>query len=87
MPEEGVEFMDRRDILSYEEIERFVRAAVPLGINKIRITGGEPLVRRDLPRLIEKLVAIPAFATSPSPPTRFFSKDWRRISTAPGSAA
>ena len=59
MPEEGVEFMDRRDILSYEEIERFVRAAVPLGINKIRITGGEPLVRRDLPRLIEKLVAIP----------------------------
>jgi cyclic pyranopterin phosphate synthase len=59
MPEEGVEFMDRRDILSYEEIERFVRAAIPLGINKIRITGGEPLVRRDLPRLIEKLVAIP----------------------------
>jgi cyclic pyranopterin phosphate synthase len=59
MPEEGVEFMDRRDILTYEEIERFVRAAIPLGINKIRITGGEPLVRRDLPRLIEKLVAIP----------------------------
>ncbi len=59
MPEEGVEFMDRRDILSYEEIERFVRAAMPLGINKIRITGGEPLVRKDLPRLIEKLVGIP----------------------------
>jgi GTP 3',8-cyclase len=59
MPEEGVEFMDRRDILSYEEIERFVRAAMPLGINKIRITGGEPLVRRDLPRLIEKLAGIP----------------------------
>jgi cyclic pyranopterin phosphate synthase len=59
MPEEGVQFMDRRDILSFEEIERFVRAAVPLGITKLRITGGEPLVRRDLPRLIEKLVAIP----------------------------
>jgi GTP 3',8-cyclase len=59
MPEEGVEFMDRRDILSYEEIERFVRAATPLGINKIRITGGEPLVRKDLPRLIEKIAAIP----------------------------
>jgi cyclic pyranopterin phosphate synthase len=59
MPEEGVEFMDRRDILTYEEIERFVRAAMPLGINKIRITGGEPLVRKDLPRLIEKLGAIP----------------------------
>ena len=59
MPEEGVKFMDRRDILSFEEIERFVRAAVPLGITKLRITGGEPLVRRDLPRLIEKLAAIP----------------------------
>ena len=59
MPEEGGQYMDRRDILSYEEIERFVRAASPLGINKIRITGGEPLVRRDLAKLIEKLVAIP----------------------------
>src|SRR5580700_2575762 len=44
MPEKGVQFMDRREILSFEEIERFVRAAMPLGINKIRITGGEPLV-------------------------------------------
>jgi cyclic pyranopterin phosphate synthase len=59
MPEEGVKFMDRREILSFEEIERFVRAAVPLGITKLRITGGEPLVRRDLPLLIEKLAAIP----------------------------
>jgi cyclic pyranopterin phosphate synthase len=59
MPEEGVQFMDRRDILSFEEIERFVRAAVPLGVSKLRITGGEPLVRRDLARLIEKLASIP----------------------------
>jgi cyclic pyranopterin phosphate synthase len=59
MPEEGVQFMDRRDILSFEEIERFVRAAVPLGVTKLRITGGEPLVRRDLPLLIEKLASIP----------------------------
>jgi cyclic pyranopterin phosphate synthase len=59
MPEEGVKFMDRRDILSFEEIERFVRAAAPLGITKLRITGGEPLVRRDLPLLIEKLAGIP----------------------------
>jgi cyclic pyranopterin phosphate synthase len=59
MPEEGVQFMDRARILSFEEIERFVRAAVPLGISKIRLTGGEPLVRRDLPKLVEKLVAIP----------------------------
>lgn len=58
MPEEGVQFMDRKEILSFEEIERFVRAAVPLGIAKLRLTGGEPLVRRDLPHLIEKLCAI-----------------------------
>lgn len=58
MPEEGVRFMDREDILTFEEIERFVRAAVPLGITKLRITGGEPLVRRDLPHLIERLSAI-----------------------------
>ena len=45
--------------LSFEEIERFVRVAVTLGIDKIRLTGGEPLVRRDIPLLIEKLVAIP----------------------------
>jgi cyclic pyranopterin phosphate synthase len=50
--------MDREGILTFEEIERFVRAAVPLGITKLRLTGGEPLVRRDLPHLIERLAAI-----------------------------
>lgn len=59
MPAEDVRFMDRRDLLSFEEIERFVRVAVPLGIDKLRLTGGEPLVRRDLHRLVEKLAAIP----------------------------
>jgi len=59
MPEQGVQFMERNEILSFEEIERFVRVAVRLGITKLRVTGGEPLVRRDLPVLIRKLVAIP----------------------------
>jgi cyclic pyranopterin phosphate synthase len=59
MPEEGVRFMNRSEILTFEEIERFVRAAVPLGISKLRLTGGEPLLRRELPHLIEKLAAIP----------------------------
>src|SRR5579872_4414801 len=59
MPEKDVEFVDRREILDFEEIERFVRIAVGLGINKVRVTGGEPLVRRDLPVLIERLSAIP----------------------------
>jgi len=58
MPEEGVRFMEREEILTFEEIERFARVAVSLGITKLRITGGEPLVRRDLARLIEKLNAI-----------------------------
>lgn len=59
MPEDGVHFMDRHEILSFEELERFVRVAVKLGIRKLRITGGEPLVRKDLPVLIRKLTAIP----------------------------
>src|SRR5450759_3824469 len=59
MPETGVEFVSRSEILDFEEIERFVRIAVTLGIRKLRVTGGEPLVRRDLPVLIRRLAAIP----------------------------
>ncbi len=59
MPEEGVKFMPHAEILSFEEIERFVRVAVSLGVTKLRVTGGEPLVRRDLPVLIRMLSAIP----------------------------
>ncbi len=59
MPEEGVKFVPRDEILSFEEIERFVRIAAGLGIDKLRVTGGEPLVRRDLPVLIRRLAAIP----------------------------
>jgi GTP 3',8-cyclase len=59
MPETGAAFVERSEILSFEEIERFVRIAVPLGVTKLRITGGEPLVRRDLPVLIRQLAAIP----------------------------
>jgi cyclic pyranopterin phosphate synthase len=59
MPEEGVVFQPRSEILTFEEIERVVRVAVAHGVDKLRITGGEPLVRRDLPVLIAKLAAIP----------------------------
>jgi cyclic pyranopterin phosphate synthase len=58
MPETGVKFQPRDQILSFEEIERFVRIAVTLGVRKLRITGGEPLVRKDLPKLIKRLAAI-----------------------------
>src|SRR5947209_9407578 len=57
MPEE-VTFVDRRELLSFEEIARFVRVAAPLGIDKVRLTGGEPLMRRDLPRLVAMLSGI-----------------------------
>src|SRR3989337_2770982 len=59
MPAENVQFMERSELLTFEEIERFVRVAVKLGVNKIRLTGGEPLVRRDLSVLVEKIAAIP----------------------------
>jgi cyclic pyranopterin phosphate synthase len=59
MPDENVRFLPRRDILSFEEIERLVRVMAPLGVNKLRLTGGEPLVRAELPRLVERLASIP----------------------------
>ena len=58
MPEHEVRFVPRAEILSFEDIERFVRIAVRLGVRKLRITGGEPLLRRDLPVLIRKLAAV-----------------------------
>jgi len=58
MPETGVEFAERSEILDFEEIERFARIAVGLGVRKLRVTGGEPLVRRDLPKLMARLTAI-----------------------------
>ncbi len=58
MPEAGVKFQPREQILTFEEIERFARVAVSLGVRKLRVTGGEPLVRKDLSKLIRKLSAI-----------------------------
>src|SRR3954468_12336269 len=58
MPEEVV-FLDKGELLTFEEIAHFVRAAAPLGIDKIRLTGGEPLLRRDLERLVRMLVEVP----------------------------
>jgi len=52
------QFLPRAEILTFEEIERLVRIFVSLGVRKIRLTGGEPLVRRDLERLVEKLASI-----------------------------
>jgi cyclic pyranopterin phosphate synthase len=59
MPEVDVKFEPRAQILSFEEIERFARIAAGLGVRKLRLTGGEPLVRKNLATLIHKLIAIP----------------------------
>ena len=57
------EFLARDELLTFEEIERLARAAVALGATKLRITGGEPLVRRDVERLIALLAPLPADLT------------------------
>lgn len=59
MPADNVQFMNREELLTFEEIEQFVRVVVKWGVKKVRLTGGEPLVRRDLHRLVRKLIAIP----------------------------
>jgi cyclic pyranopterin phosphate synthase len=58
MPAEGLPWLDRSEILSFEEIERLVRLLVRIGITDVRLTGGEPLVRRDFPRLAAMLARI-----------------------------
>src|SRR5579863_7958258 len=58
MPAEGLPWLSKADILSYEEIERIARIAVSIGIEQIRLTGGEPLVRRDVPDLVRQLRTI-----------------------------
>jgi cyclic pyranopterin phosphate synthase len=59
MPAENVRFKPRSELLTFEEIERFVRASAALGVRKLRITGGEPLVRHELPGLIARLAQTP----------------------------
>ncbi len=58
MPPEGLEWLPRPELLTFEEIERLVRVMVRLGVEKVRITGGEPLIRKNLPVLVEKLARI-----------------------------
>jgi len=58
MPAEGMPWIDRAEILSFEEIEQLVRLFVGLGVEDVRLTGGEPLVRREFPALVARLAAI-----------------------------
>ncbi len=58
MPAEGLPWLDRSDLLTFEEIERVVGILAPMGVHDIRLTGGEPLVRRELWRLVGMIKAI-----------------------------
>ena len=60
MPSEGLPWLPKADILSYEEITAIVAQLAPLGLRRLRITGGEPTIRPNLPGLIAQLRAIPA---------------------------
>jgi cyclic pyranopterin phosphate synthase len=58
MPLDEYEWIDKKEILTFEEITRLAKLAIEFGVEKIRLTGGEPLVRQDLPLLVEKLSAL-----------------------------
>jgi cyclic pyranopterin phosphate synthase len=58
MPEEGLPWLKKDKLLSYEEIRDIVALMAPMGLRRIRLTGGEPLVRKDLPRLVELLAQV-----------------------------
>src|ERR687891_2980787 len=55
MPADGLPWLERDEILSFEEIARLVRVLVSLGVEDVRLTGGEPLVRREFPKLVAML--------------------------------
>lgn len=59
MPEEGIRYLPKKDLLSFEEIERLVTLMAGMGISKVRLTGGEPFVRTDLMKLIRKIIVVP----------------------------
>src|SRR3954466_14445209 len=62
MPAEGLPWLDRSEILSFEEIERLVGLLAEMGVRDVRLTGGEPLVRRDFPTLAAKLALLDGVA-------------------------
>lgn len=59
MPEEGLPWLKKDELLSYEEIQAIVKVLAPMGLRRVRLTGGEPLVRKDLPRLVDLIASVP----------------------------
>ncbi|MBI5472779.1 MAG: GTP 3',8-cyclase MoaA [Ignavibacteriae bacterium] len=78
MPEEGMQWLQKDKLLSFEEIARFVALVAPLGVHKIRLTGGEPLMRKELHRLIRMLRAIEGVDDIALTTNAFFLKEQAR---------
>src|ERR1700682_2823572 len=64
MPEEGMQWLKRESILSFDEIERIARVAVSLGVDELRLTGGEPTLRPNLPELVARVSRLPVRSLS-----------------------
>ncbi len=58
MPAEGIQYLPRKELLTYEEMDRLLRVLAEMGVNKLRVTGGEPFVRQNLMEFLEKTAAI-----------------------------
>ena len=91
MPEEGVTILQHKDILSFDEIVEFTKVAVSLGVTKVRLTGGEPLVRKGIVDLVRLIAEIPgiddlSMTTNAILMTQFASPLWdaglRRINVS-----
>ena len=78
MPADNVEFMPRNKLLTFEEITRVVQIVSSLGINRLRLTGGEPIMRKDLPVLIRMLTQVPGIDDIAMTTNAFFLKDHAR---------
>lgn len=76
MPPEGIPLLAQDDILTFEEITRVARLFLQMGGRKIRITGGEPLVRKNLPDLVAKLARLPILETLGLTTNGFYLEEW-----------
>ncbi len=84
MPEEGMQWMKRDELLTYEEIARSVRIFAGLGVKKVRLTGGEPLMRKDLHHLVEMIAGIDGIHDIAMTTNGYFLKDQARDLKAAG---
>ena len=87
MPEEGISQISHNDILRIEEIVRIAGAVAKMGISHIRLTGGEPLVRKGVMELISDLSAMPGIENISLPPTASSYHAWPANSKTPASTA